>query len=82
MADRDYVSTDHEAYVFGEGADEVHQSWSLVWWTSQDETLRSERTQSLYHKIKCKFSTEVYILIQHISLVFYTNAAFTGTHST
>lgn len=43
MTDHDYVSADHEAYMFGEGADKVHQGWSLVWWPGQDETLRSER---------------------------------------
>ncbi len=43
MTDHNYVSTDHEAYVFSEAADKIYEGWSLVWWPSQDETLRSER---------------------------------------
>lgn len=61
MTDRDYVSTDHEAYMLGEGANKVHQGWSLIWRPSQDETLGSDkkprqmthqRTQKIYKYIK------------------------------
>lgn len=45
LTNHDYVSTDHEAYVLGEASNKIHQCWSLVRRPSQDETLRSERTQ-------------------------------------
>lgn len=56
MADHDYVSADHQAYMFGEGADKVHQGWSLVRWPGQDETLRSEKT---HRRTQMKVAVEI-----------------------
>lgn len=67
LTDRDYVSTDHEAYVLGEGSNKVHQGWALVWWPSQDETLWSEGIQikfQLKKMIRQILWREIYILTE------------------